>query len=194
MTLEPYLATASGGRVYPFGPRAEDITIDDIANGLSLEPRYAGQTSRAVGPVRVPVLWSVAAHSLHMSRMLDRQPELAFAALLHDASEAYLRDIPAPIKPLFLNYDIWSRNIEQVIAKKFGVAYPWDERVHRLDKAICRIEVYNFFPPGSDAWKRYEIALEDSFQKLTPLSPIEAHEQFITRFAELTHRLGRKAA
>jgi hypothetical protein len=34
---------SSGGRFWPLDPRQEDIHIEDIANGLALDCRYAGQ-------------------------------------------------------------------------------------------------------------------------------------------------------
>lgn len=67
-----------------------DVAIDptDIAVSLSRVNRFLGHTTHRS--------WSVAQHSLAMSAYVA--PEHALAALLHDAAEAYVGDLPAPLR------------------------------------------------------------------------------------------------
>lgn len=180
--IEPYIATYSGGSAYPFGLNPDDISVEDIAHSLSMQCRYAGHTSE---------FWSVAAHSLEVSRRVEdavRETsadgavvfEAALAGLLHDASEAYLVDLPKPIKPLFVNYAQWEEAAELAVATRFGMQFPWPAIVTRMDKAIVRDEVANFFCVGSVAWKRHGVT--QPAHNLVPLDPVVGERLFLERF------------
>lgn len=192
--IEPFIALSTGGKFYPLGPDPDRIDVRDIAHSLSQQCRYAGHTS---------AFWSVAAHSLEVSRRVERRycgpfgydpntgPPLgrrivALAALLHDASEAYLQDVVRPIKPLVHGYYQWEANVERAIAQKYGLPHPWPDLVKAVDDEIVRDEVASFFPPGSAAWDRYGLASRDGCGVLIALDPKEAEERFLKRFYELT--------
>lgn len=68
-----------------------DITLRDIARSLSQTCRFNGL---------IPFPWSVADHALLVrSLVIDAgHPELALAALHHDSHEAFLSDLPTPLK------------------------------------------------------------------------------------------------
>ena len=79
--------------------KPQDIHLAEICHRLSQQCRYAGAT---------PVFYSVAEHCLNLDKYFDSRnssqpraddtPEMHVAALLHDAAEAYLGDLIAPIK------------------------------------------------------------------------------------------------
>lgn len=74
-------------------PRGWDFHQDDIAHALSCICRYAGHVE----------FYSVAEHSIRVAERLrswGAPPDVELLGLLHDASEAYLLDIPRPIKGL----------------------------------------------------------------------------------------------
>ena len=52
------------------------------------------------------------------------RPDLKLAGLLHDASEAYIGDMPSPFKKLMPDYKKLEDNLMKVIAQKFGFEYP----------------------------------------------------------------------
>lgn len=81
------LYTHSGGTIAPFSPLPEQIVIEDIARGLAYRGRWSGQTRR---------FYSVAEHCVKVSDQCSDQYQLW--GLLHDAGEAFLGDIPAPLK------------------------------------------------------------------------------------------------
>src|SRR5580704_9362466 len=82
-----YLSTYTGKKFYPYDPRPEQICIEDIAHGLSMLCRFAGQCR---------FFFSVAEHSIAVAHLLPAN--LKLFGLLHDVSEAYLADLPRPVK------------------------------------------------------------------------------------------------
>ena len=89
--MQPRIQTHSGLAFDLLDPRPEQVRVEDVAYALSRINRYTGHT----------VAYSVAQHSvLAMRTVADelREPEHALAALLHDAAEAYVGDVSAPLK------------------------------------------------------------------------------------------------
>lgn len=126
----PTLRTYTGKDISPLAVTIDDINIEDIAHGLALTCRFSGQCS---------VFFSVAQHSLMVSELVP--PEDALWGLLHDASEAYLGDVPRPLKGYLDRY----RNIETMfmatIADKYGLSWPIPESVHHVDQQVLSTEL-----------------------------------------------------
>ena len=100
MTL---ITTHSGQRVNIEAPDPASIRVEDIAHALPFLCRGCGQAN---------VFFSVARHCVYCAReALSRgfSREAALACLLHDASEAYMTDVPKPIKdnliPVYREYE-----------------------------------------------------------------------------------------
>lgn len=106
------------------------ICIEDIAHALSYQCRFGGH---------LPKFYSVAQHSLNCSYLMDNK-ELKLAALLHDASEAYLLDIPRPIKQGLSNYKEIEDGLMKLIAEKFGFEYPLHSEVKKIDELMLQLE------------------------------------------------------
>ncbi|KRQ11906.1 phosphohydrolase [Bradyrhizobium pachyrhizi] len=138
-----WMQTFSGLQFWPLDPRANEVRIQDIAAGLSKLCRYGGQSLR---------FYSVAEHCVHMAN--HAPDELKLAALLHDASEAYLCDIIRPIKPFLSNYLEIEAGLERVIAQRFGLSHPWPAEVKRLDTAILADERDQAMAPPPVAWSQ----------------------------------------
>lgn len=88
----PWTVTYSGRKFHFFGGDQDEIDINDIAHSLSLNCRFNGHVKH---------FYSVAQHSLIIGKQILKEtgkPSWAMAGLLHDASEAYLPDMPRPIK------------------------------------------------------------------------------------------------
>lgn len=123
------LRTYTGKKVDVFDPDPESICIEDIAHALSNLCRFAGH---------VKYFYSVAEHSLITAMLAP--PELRKQALLHDATEAYMIDLPRPIKREIKQYCDIEDNLAAVIAKKFGIEYPLHKQIDKIDKAVCQSE------------------------------------------------------
>lgn len=123
------IRTFSGIYMNVFEPTLDMIFIDDIAHALSNQCRFGGH---------LPQFYSVAQHSILCSTLVSNEYKLA--ALLHDASEAYLLDIPSPIKQGLSNYKEIEDKLMTLIAKKFGFKYPLESQVKEIDKKILALE------------------------------------------------------
>ena len=124
-----WIQTFSGRTFYPCDPRPEDLDIADIAGALARQCRFAGHCLR---------FYSVAEHCCHVC---DQAPlDHKLSALMHDASEAYLVDIPRPIKPQLANYLALEDRLMKVIAARYGFAWPMPAEVEKLDRAMLTDE------------------------------------------------------
>lgn len=117
-----WMMTYTGQAFYPYDMRLADFCIEDIAHALSLLCRYGGHCRK---------FYSVAEHSVLISRMVA--PEYAYEALMHDATEAYLVDMPRPIKMGFPQYKDMEAKIWDMIARRFGLPAELAPEVHKAD-------------------------------------------------------------
>ena len=122
------IRTYTGKYVDVFAPTADMICIEDIAHALSNTPRFGGH---------LKYFYSVAQHSLSCAKCMD---DYKLEALLHDASEAYLTDMPSPIKKRMSQYKEVEDGLMKVIAEKFGFQYPLPDEVHKADAKMLKIE------------------------------------------------------
>jgi 5'-deoxynucleotidase YfbR-like HD superfamily hydrolase len=127
------IRTNSGLFINVFEPNRDVIAIEDIAHALASVPRFGGHLNRH---------YSVAQHSV-MCMMRVKSLEDKKAALMHDASEAYLGDIPTPIKAMLPQYKTCEHNLMLMIADKFGFEYPLNEAVKEVDALMLQIEWEN---------------------------------------------------
>lgn len=105
------------------------ICIEDIAHGLSHTPRFGGQLDRFL---------SVAQHCCLVAASVA--DEYKMAALLHDASEAYLGDMPSPFKKLMPDFVLHENRIMHVIAEKYGFEFPLHKEVKAADAKMLGVE------------------------------------------------------
>jgi hypothetical protein len=124
-----WLQTYTGRKFTPLEPNIEDINIFDIAHSLSNQCRFSGHCLR---------FYSVAEHCVHTAALV--RPELKLVALMHDAAEAYLVDLPTPIKRNMPLYAEAEKNLEIVIASKYGFPYPIPQEVKMIDSSLLSDE------------------------------------------------------
>lgn len=126
------MTTYTGRRVYPLDMRDEDIVIEDIAHALAHQCRFAGH---------VRTFWSVAQHSVLVSQHCDRED--AFWGLLHDASEAYLCDLPRPLKhsASLAGYRDLEASVQARVCRRFGLPLAQPASVTGADRLVCYAEM-----------------------------------------------------
>jgi len=108
-----WVNTYTGKHFHYLDPQPEEIDIIDIAHSLSLTCRYGGHCKQ---------FYSVGDHSIRVAEIVPK--ELKLQALLHDAAEAYLTDLPRPIKYDIPKFRDIEDEIQQVISTKFVIGYP----------------------------------------------------------------------
>ena len=170
------MQTYKGGKFYPLDPRPEEVDIEDIAHALSQMNRYGGHT---VFP------YTVAQHCVILSNVIEK--EYSFLALMHDASEAYLCDIPRPIKYDLTNYNEIEERLMKVIAQKFNFPWPMSEVVKIGDNRMITTERQQVMAPGpkfnmvtAEDYPAYDV-------QINRWSPEGAKWMFLERFKELTN-------
>lgn len=136
-----WILTASGRHIDLLAPCPDEIAIEDIALGLSRESRFSGQTRE---------FYSVAHHSVLASRIVP--DEFALEALLHDATEAYLRDIPYPLKRLIPEYSRIEKVLDRIIRLRFGLPEEPSPEIHRADRILLATEKRDLMPEDSFEW------------------------------------------
>jgi uncharacterized protein len=179
----PYIQTVSGRRVNPFEADPADIDPEDIARALSNLCRFGGH-SRA--------FYSVAQHSVIVSDQLAQtgaDPGEVMAALLHDAAEAYLGDLPHPIKhrsELGRRFKAAEKHLEAVIARRFDL--PESDRIKPIDRALLATERRTF---SRVAWDWPELdGVEPLPLEIEPWDPPRDAREFLERFEALSAARG----
>lgn len=167
----------SGRLVNPFDLRDEDIEIRDIAHALSNICRFNGSTL---------LHYSVAQHCVLASRLAASGQELA--ALLHDASEAYLTDLPSPVK--YLPQMEWYRTAEAAaqakIYARFGIDEVDVEAIALADKRALATEARDMLV--NDRVLELSAHVEADKKKITAWFPPVAKTMFLRRYSELTKK------
>lgn len=170
---DAWIQTYSGRRFCPTNPNPEAIVIQDIAHALSMQCRFSGHTAQ---------FYSVAQHSVGVSYLCDEQD--ALWGLLHDASEAYLVDIPNPLKRSgqfdpYLNFE---KQMMEAVCKRFGLSEVEPPSVKRADKMMLNIEASQLMAPLREDWTHTK---DQNLFKIEPLQPADAKKLFLSRFFDL---------
>lgn len=165
--------TLHSGATFDFrDPRSSDFTIEDIAHGLSHICRYAGQCR---------AFYSVAEHSVYVSGLAAGSER---HGLLHDAAEAFIGDVPSPIKQGLSEYRAIEREIQHVIFARFGIPSDMPDAVKIAEKAVLAAEQRQIMPQGTDDWARLS-GIKYADIVVAHLSPPEAKHVFLQRFNSL---------
>ena len=180
----PYLQTVSGRFVNPFDPDPEQLDAGDIARALANVCRFGGHARS---------FYSVAQHSVIVSELVEARggdADDAFAALMHDATEAYLGDMPHPIKhrsPLGAAFKAAEDHLEAAIRDRFAIRADVPE-IKRVDRALLATERRAF---STEDWHWPELdGVEPLELELRGWPPDEAVAAFARRYAELDARRG----
>lgn len=179
--IEPYIETRSGIHFHFLDPKPEEINIADIGFALANQCRFNGHCHR---------FYSVAEHSVLVASLVPEEYKLA--ALLHDASEAYLSDIPSPIKQYLKEYKEMERNVQVTIDEKFNTLISDDEYLSIIKKAdlqqLCT-EAYNLLPSRGEDWVEVWKGNKPDFKdgrKPMCLAQSDAFGLFMSVFENLT--------
>ena len=170
-----WLQTFTGKQFWPLDPCPEEICIEDIAHALSLQCRFGGHCKE---------FYSVAEHSWRVSFMCDATN--ALWGLLHDAAEAYLVDLPLPLKhfsALGEKYQLVEQRLMVAVCLRFGLEASSSPNVKESDRFMLHWEARDLMSPHPAPWAGEGCLLPAEVIK--PLLPKEAEAAFLERFREL---------
>jgi 5'-deoxynucleotidase YfbR-like HD superfamily hydrolase len=148
----------------------EDVRLPDIAHALACINRFTGHS---VAP------YSVAQHSVMVSRLCDPQDELW--GLMHDASEAYLGDVARPLKAMLPDYVALEQHVQQTIGKAFGLAWPMPKSVKVADNRALIAEKRALMSVEHD----WGIEADPVHTPINPYCWQQARQMFENRFKEI---------
>jgi hypothetical protein len=202
-----WIQTATGRQFKVCEPTAEMITPLDIAHALANTCRFNGHCQ---------MLYSVAQHCCTMVAHLERQGadlDLKRWALLHDADEAYLPDVPRPVKPfLFVRmpddertegegeigsgdtvlvpWATFARRVMFAVAKRFRL-FPLSgdppAEIKAIDLRLLATEKRDLFGKEPAEWVALR-GVQPFTEQVEPLRPEIAREQFLDCFRNLFPR------
>ena len=167
-----WVQTYTGKQFFPLAPDVDSICIEDIANSLGKICRFNGHTI---------CFYSVAEHSVYVSRSVSY--ENAMWGLLHDASEAYLIDMPRPLKPVLNGYKEIEARVCKCIAAKFGLCWPMPEEIKEIDTRILHDESLQVMSKKPRTWP--QLHLPPLGIRILGLTHDEATRMFLETFWEL---------
>lgn len=202
-SYDAWIKTFTGREFHFMKPVESEVDIMDIAVATSREGRFAGHCWS---------FYSVAQHCVYVSERMEKilidldkthkdtfkktlpdstLAKFALCGLLHDASEAYIKDMPSPVKVHLDNYSTIESAIQDVIMSKFGVLEEWKDPdiqaiIHTVDKAVMATEVRDLIK-HKVVWSMPEPAYEDL--EIETVAPDTACVQFLYRFHTLLRRM-----
>lgn len=174
-TKDAWIQTYTGRAFNVFTCKPEDVAIEDIAHALSMICRFAGHTRK---------FYSVGQHSILVASILP--DNLKLAGLLHDASEAYLVDLPRPIKYNMPEYQLIEKSVESVIAQAFNLPNPLPKEVKCADSMLLCTEYNQLMGKIHDDFASFTYMPNGpSVLEIQPWTPDQTEETFLDMFYEL---------
>ena len=165
-----WIRTHNGMNFYVSDPRKEEILIEDISHALSMLCRFGGHCNK---------FYSVAEHSCHASDLLPTEYKLY--GLLHDATEAYMVDLPRPVKKMIPEYKEMEDSLFEWIKLKFKIDVKLDYNIVKDvdNKLLISESLLNM----KNCWHKEENPYPDL--KFGYWSPERASKEFLNRFNDL---------
>lgn len=189
-----WILTRSGRKFDLAKPTAAMIDPADIAHSLSMQCRFNGHTNR---------YYSVAQHCYLVADLVPAQDQLA--ALLHDATEAYVGDLVRPLKEgmhLYYGsigeacvYAATEDRVWQAICQRFDLAPELPPSVKHADLVALATEKRDLMPAHPEPWPCLA-DIEPHPAYIDPWQPSYAAIHYHNRLLQLlanTHR-GRAVA
>lgn len=176
-------------KVDPFNAKVEDIDIEDIAHALGNICRFTGHTRE---------FYSVAQHCVHVAERVRSvltadlirgggyNIDWVLHALLHDAHEAYLNDLSAPIKrqPSSEPYCAACDELQTVVEDAFELPMRTEQLQQLITKAdldMCYLEGLQLIGDPTD----WGIPRPDWYMRIHPWPPNKARFEFLKLFRQL---------
>jgi 5'-deoxynucleotidase YfbR-like HD superfamily hydrolase len=167
-------------------PDPAEIDIRDIAHAAAVESRFTGHTDWEENGYA----YGVAQHCVAVARSVkhaggSRREQRA--GLLHDAAEAYVRDLSTPLKKLVAEHKKVERRLLNAIFWQFDLPTAWSQnlpaRVKHADQVWLATEARDLCHPRLREHIDISMALPAVIEVWEPR---RAKREFLALFEELT--------
>lgn len=172
--MRPEILTSTGQYFNLVAPNADDITIESIAHALAHTCRFGGHTR---------AFYSVAEHSVRVAASDCVPSWLKFDALMHDAAEAFVGDIPTPLKKLLPRFNVIEHRVEDAIITRFGCHEIHHPLVKKADLELLATEKRDLMPVVADEWDCLA-GVDPQKIVIVPMRADRAKEQFLRAFEQ----------
>lgn len=165
----------SGREIDLENPQPDQIDICDLARGMAMTARFAGQTYCP---------YSVAQHSVHAAELAPDR--FRFQVLMHDAHEGIIGDQSRGLKVVVPELFPVANRLDAVIFKKFGVRMT-DEAaaaVRKFDNKMLSTEALHLKPDGIEVVKQWGLS-SPAFLSLVPWDWHTSYCLFLSAFNRL---------
>ena len=195
-----WIRTVSAKKFYPMAPHLNQYDIADIAHAIAHNNRYNGHMDHAYSVGQHSVLVSeqvlkmfdgdeddddddgAASHWVHdygSDEWMAERAIVGLQALLHDATEAYMPDMPSPIKLCLPDFMEMEEKIKNSIMDSFDLPQEFHPLIEEVDKGIRGSEIKWLFTnlKGDDVWA------EDIYHiEITPWPVAYTKQRFLDMF------------
>ena len=143
--MADWITTYGGIHFFPLDPEADKIEITDVAHALSLICRGNGH---------VKTFFSVGQHCIHCALEAEARgygSRIALACLLHDASEAYMSDVPRPFKKYLKDYKKLEDRLLSLVYEKYlgsDITEAEARLVKQIDNDILAYDLFYLLDEG----------------------------------------------
>ena len=189
-----WISTYRNKRVFPFDPDKDTIEIEDIAHSLAMICRWGGHslTYYSVAEHCVRVADFLYVQAVKSGKSIEESKRIAFLGLMHDATEAYVGDIPRPIKGFMYlqtprgmeGFRETEAHVYKVIEEALGLP-PYkdgdDEIIHEADNILLVTEARDV-QHGSGKWDYWTDQPEPLEGIIYAMTWEVAKSTFLTRY------------
>lgn len=170
--MRPEILTHTGQYFSFVEPSVDAITIEAIAHALAHTCRFGGHTKQ---------FYSVAEHCVRVALCECVPSWLKFDALMHDAAEAFVGDIPSPLKQMLPDFRIIEGRVEDAIEVRFGCHEIHHPLVKQADLELLAAEQRDLMPAHDDEWENLK-GIVPARLRIAPMSAQTAKAEFLQAF------------
>ena len=153
--------------------------IRDIAHALSLCCRFNGHINR---------FYSVASHSIMVSVIMgDLKLGDPREGLLHDGTEAYLSDVPAPFKQCLPDWRAVDARLETALRAQFSLPPTKSDGLKRADWLALFMEAYVLLPCKGESIEDAFLMRPEALSLLPRYRDHYYHESIIDEPSDVRH-------
>lgn len=188
-----FMKTSQGNKFFPSEPHKTTFDIKDIAHALSNLCRFGGHTKR---------FYSVAQHSLLVADIVKSwggSPDAELWALMHDSTEAYMIDLPTPIKATMPIYAEREHELMALITNSFDLPNHGEHTqlpsIVKLADAVALVtEARQLMRDGLKDWSERQQRIASHPIRIVSLIPAEAKRAFLARYKLIQRRRSKRVA